>query len=270
MDAPSFMWDELVKFAENRDAWRAMVKTVRSGSRVQVDIRSRQYGQFSSCRATQPTAQQQQRKTRSKSRLQPAPRTMAAKYRDRDRHEAFFRKPADKMTRAKPKTKPKKKKPIPLTDKERRQFAREHYARHHGMQTTPAMTPTSPTTTTPKTKTTTTPSATPSTPTPPPTKSTPCVTSGCADRDSDGVLWAPGVDDSETLLDRQSRDVKQYFHNMVSPNPRTQTLQRGQTTMPHPDTHRHPRYTQSHSLSNFLHIVVPKNTWTPQTPIQIQ
>ena len=36
-DAPDLTWDELVKFAANRDAWRTLVGTVRNGSRVHVD-----------------------------------------------------------------------------------------------------------------------------------------------------------------------------------------------------------------------------------------
>ena len=55
-----------------------------------------------------------------------------SKYVIRDRHEMFFRpkakRPAHKInTRSKAKTKP-----VPLTDKQRATWAREHYEQHHG------------------------------------------------------------------------------------------------------------------------------------------
>ena len=40
MDAPDFSWKELKQFAANRDAWHALVKTVRGGSRIHVDLKT--------------------------------------------------------------------------------------------------------------------------------------------------------------------------------------------------------------------------------------
>ena len=40
MDAPDFSWKELKQFSANRDAWRALVKTVRGGSRIHVDLKT--------------------------------------------------------------------------------------------------------------------------------------------------------------------------------------------------------------------------------------
>ena len=58
------------------------------------------------------------------------PPTKTEKYRKRDAHAAFFH-PNLKMTQKK--TKPKlKRKPKPLTNKQRQQFARQHYELNHG------------------------------------------------------------------------------------------------------------------------------------------
>ena len=37
-DAPEYSWDELVELANNRDVWRKMVKRLRRGDRVQIDM----------------------------------------------------------------------------------------------------------------------------------------------------------------------------------------------------------------------------------------
>ena len=77
-------------------------------------------------------------RTRSKKQAQPiAQRTRSkskCKYASRDNHELFFR-PKAKGAKAtsKHRTKAsKRKKPPPLTDKQRRAEARAHYALHHG------------------------------------------------------------------------------------------------------------------------------------------
>ena len=134
MDAPDYSWTELKQMAANRDAWRTIVHSLRDDSRLKITISD------SSTKVTTKTA--------PKPRLQPCashhkpnpvikPKTEAVKYRDRDAHEAFFRPrqpPPRRSVRLQSKKNrvQKRKSKVPLTNKQRQQFARDHYALHHG------------------------------------------------------------------------------------------------------------------------------------------
>ena len=63
-----------------------------------------------------------------------SPTANANRYRRRDAHEAFFR-PRSKTSRHQVRMRRQKAKPRVLTDKERAQWAREHYELHHEMPT---------------------------------------------------------------------------------------------------------------------------------------
>ena len=64
-------------------------------------------------------------------------RSAAAKYPLSDAHEMLLRPSDGKKRRQQPTKPPKKRKKPGLTDKQRTQFAREHYARHHGPRVPP-------------------------------------------------------------------------------------------------------------------------------------
>ena len=139
MDAPDYTWEELKQLAANRDSWRSIVNAIK-GPRVHIQL-------------TNSPLQDNQAKPPIKSKPRPNRTTRppatdksntttaaAAKYRARDAHELFFRRPRFQPPRKK-KTAPAPK-PPPLTDKQRQQFARDHYQLHHG--TTSSQAPSTP------------------------------------------------------------------------------------------------------------------------------
>ena len=147
MDAPRYSWGELVTCAANRDAWSSLVQAIK-GPRVHIAIQQPDPAvhhtyitRSRTARARSDPAAQHSPEMRSKA--QKANRSesniSAAKYRARDTHEVFFRRPA-LLQKGKPKKKRPKKSP-PLTNKERHQFARDHYRIHHGssISTTPSI-----------------------------------------------------------------------------------------------------------------------------------
>ena len=132
MDTPvGYSWQELVQLASNRDSWRARVQRLKQPSRVEVTINPDAPG----AKAKPPQQNKIPQHAETKST------TTCNNYPDRDAHEMFFR-PKSKSTSTrthKYNTRPKAKskaKPRPLTDKQRAQWAREHYEQHHGTTAT--------------------------------------------------------------------------------------------------------------------------------------
>ena len=128
MDAPDYTWEELKQLAANRDSWRnlSLVNAIK-GPRVHIQLTT-----------SPPRANQTKPPAMSKSHPTTRPSTTdnsnnraataSAKYRARDTHEMFFRRPRFQP----PRKKKTAHKPPPLTDKQRQQFARDHYQLHHG------------------------------------------------------------------------------------------------------------------------------------------
>ena len=123
MDAPTgYSWKELKELAANRDNWRHRVRRLRQPSRVEVTMNALLPG--ARAKAPRPTTSPLKQKSTS----------TTSKYVIRDRHEMFFRPKAKCATRRpshKTNTRSKAK-PLPLTDKQRAAWAREHYEQHHG------------------------------------------------------------------------------------------------------------------------------------------
>ena len=113
MDAPDYSWEELKMLAANRDTWRSLVNTIK-GPRVSITMR--QSTSQPKQRTTKPTGQHSHT-TRLGSQSLPntKPRSAAEKYRDRDAHEAFFRRPPQPRKR---KAAPPPKPPPPPTNSE--------------------------------------------------------------------------------------------------------------------------------------------------------
>ena len=72
------------------------------------------------------------------------PKTNAVKYRDRDAHEAFFRRPGHQQIRQRKRKPIKPPKTPPLTNKQRQQFARDYYQLNFGKSSTPTKASSSP------------------------------------------------------------------------------------------------------------------------------
>jgi hypothetical protein len=136
MDAPKVdSWKQLLAMADGkkgREEWRRRVRELRETGHANFQI---------------PSSRQKQPQPDSAPvrRTRQATAADAARYRRRDAHEGFFRqrtKAAKAELCAKQRSKPKRKKnPRPLTDKERRAFAREHYEAHHTNKYKPWETP---------------------------------------------------------------------------------------------------------------------------------
>ena len=126
MDVPPAMtWSELLKLAANRDGWRKRVRNLRDGPKIEITMNNSLPG----CKAP-PRNTVAQLPSKSKPPTSPH----ARKYIIRDSHEVFFRpcaKGKRKRSRRVPASK-KRKKSVPLTNKQRQAWAREHYELHHG------------------------------------------------------------------------------------------------------------------------------------------
>ena len=133
MNVPAkYSWPELKQLAANRDYWRSRVSAVREGTGVSVTIhgpppspckrRSSKHSNNPTTRSTKP-------------KLSPASKT-AKRYHEREAHEAFFRpstaSPCERNRLCKS-ARQKCHKTRMLTDKERREAAREHWDLNHGM-----------------------------------------------------------------------------------------------------------------------------------------
>ena len=126
MDVPPAMtWTELLALAEDRQGWRKRVHNLRHGPKIEIMMNDSLPG----CKAL-PRCSDNQLPPVKKSLVSPR----AKKYIIRDAHEAFFRpheKGKRKRSLRQPATK-KRKKSVPLTNKQRQAWAREHFELHHG------------------------------------------------------------------------------------------------------------------------------------------
>ena len=124
---PSMTWSELQALTADRVGWRRRVHRLRYGPRVEVIMNNSLPG----CKAPLSS-------NANKPPVAVAPKppisSSARKYIVRDAHEAFFR-PRGKDKRKSPLrqvAKKKRTKNVPLTNKQRQAWAREHFDLHHG------------------------------------------------------------------------------------------------------------------------------------------
>ena len=96
MDAPEYSWTELVQLAHNRDAWRALVKSIRQNS-INESRWVYKSGYDTRSKATKSSSLITRKESSSSAKSSDRDSTTAtiantaAKYRARDTHEAFFR-----------------------------------------------------------------------------------------------------------------------------------------------------------------------------------
>ena len=132
MDTPRHLtWDELVKLASGnsgRIRWRQRVRDIANGNKGRVEVII--HGELP---RKSRRIQQQQRTTKTTNTNTTATATASkpqpTQYQRRDAHEAFFRPAQHPTTKSKTtkRSKPKALTRTHLTDKQRQQWAREHY-----------------------------------------------------------------------------------------------------------------------------------------------
>ena len=136
-DVPNFEWEELKQLANNRDAWRDMVRNLRDGNGVHIVMAPSSTHNMTTRRrrrTTEAPITQTSITTAAAAPAVPATSTAnAKKYRNRDAHETFFRPKAapEKSKTSSKNMKQKKKKG--LTDKQRAKEAHAHWVIHHGV-----------------------------------------------------------------------------------------------------------------------------------------
>ena len=145
MDVPTkYSSSEFVQLAKNRDNWRMRVRSLKQGTTVTItmsvgDKPTRRFGRRR--RPPHPTLYTPVKNRKHKHAVNTptsSEKTVKAtqRYLKRDAHEVFFRVGTKRNRRRTP-VRPKAKRPRPLTDKERVEFAKEHYELHHDNRTAP-------------------------------------------------------------------------------------------------------------------------------------